>query len=113
MSIPYSLSAPSIDQRALTKRHCVNNNNNNNNNGRDMMSYCTTSVRTLDLFPVHPTGNLEEKLRGMSSTNNSAANSSGGSATSSSDTTNIFGDDKHQEFFDFLSTGQVSSTQSD
>ncbi|KMT05275.1 hypothetical protein BVRB_7g174140 [Beta vulgaris subsp. vulgaris] len=61
-------------------------------------------MKTLNLFPVHPTGILEHKFGG-NSTNNSAANSC---ATSSSSDTNINdnGDCQHQQqhFFDFFSS---------
>ncbi|XP_074293712.1 uncharacterized protein LOC141620849 [Silene latifolia] len=74
-----------------------------NNQGRETMINCM-GTRTLDLFPVHPTGILEHKL-GMSSTNNSTVNSP---RDSSSSDTNTFGDDKHQRVFDFFSSGHAS-----
>ncbi|KAK9734834.1 hypothetical protein RND81_04G166200 [Saponaria officinalis] len=61
--------------------------------GRDMMS------RTLDLFPVHPTGILEHKFD-MISTNDSGSNTSG---ESSSPESRSFGDQNRQMFLDFFS----------
>ncbi|KAJ8421455.1 hypothetical protein Cgig2_005313 [Carnegiea gigantea] len=56
-------------------------------------------VRTLDLFPVHPTGILEHKVRSTNSTNSSSATNSS-IDTHTSDT----GNQQQQRLFDFFSS---------
>ncbi|XP_021858509.2 WUSCHEL-related homeobox 2 [Spinacia oleracea] len=75
---------------------------NNNTKSMDEHQGDSMGMRTLNLFPVHPTGILEHKLGG-NNYNNSAANSC---ATSSSSDTNYVNDHHHHHtnFFDFFSS---------
>ncbi|WCJ41213.1 WUSCHEL related homeobox 2 [Euphorbia peplus] len=66
---------------------------------------------TLPLFPLHPTGNLQQE-RVFSSHNYSASESINGTPSSSSETTAInggdeLGSDHNKPFFDFFSHGHV------